>query len=61
MIMTKGIVLGHFMSNGRIQVDLKNIEVILTLPIPQIQNYAIIFLSHVPIIVEDSYNILAKL
>lgn len=32
MMMTKGVVLGHYIYVARIQVDLEKIEVILTLP-----------------------------
>ena len=38
MMMTKGLILGHYISTARIQVDQEKIQVILLLPIPCTQN-----------------------
>ena len=46
MLMQEGVVLGHFMSATRIQVDPAKIEVIQTLPIPTKSKYVKSFLGH---------------
>ena len=47
MLIQEGVVLGHFISVARIQVDPAKIEVILTLPIPTKLKDVRSFLGHV--------------
>ena len=46
MLMQEGVVLGHFISTTRIQVDPVKIEVILTFPIPTKSKDVRSFLGH---------------
>jgi hypothetical protein len=46
MMMTEGIVLGHFISSQGIQVDPSKIQVIKNLPTPKTQTKVRIFLGH---------------
>jgi hypothetical protein len=47
MMMSEGVVLGHFISSQGIQVDPSKIQVIENLPIPKTQTDVISFLGHV--------------
>jgi hypothetical protein len=46
MMMSEGIVLGHFISSQGIQVDPSKIQVIKDLPTPKTQTEVRIFLGH---------------
>ena len=46
MMMTEGIILGHYISAVGIQVDPANIQVILLLPTPYTQTEVLIFLGY---------------
>jgi hypothetical protein len=47
MMMSEGVVLGHFISYAGIQVDLAKIQVILDIPTPSTQKEVRTFLGHV--------------
>jgi hypothetical protein len=47
MMMSEGVVLGHFISYARIQGDPAKIQVILDIPIPSTQKEVRSFLGHV--------------
>jgi hypothetical protein len=47
MMMSEGVVLGHFISSQGIQVDPSKIQFIKDLPIPKTQTYVRSFLGHV--------------
>ena len=47
MMMTEGVVLGHYISSTCIQVDPAKIEVILQIPVPKMQKEVHSFLGHV--------------
>ena len=64
MMFTKGVVLGHVVSQARIEVDPTRIEVIINLSPPQTQKEVRSFLGHVgyyPIFIKDFTKIVAPL
>ena len=46
MMMMEGVVLGHYISSTRIQVDPTKIEVILQIPVPKTHKEVHSFLGH---------------